>query len=411
MSLAPALRGEAEPPPDRVLYRELTEGQWQAAVDGRWKAIRRAAGRMEPRQAAPTELYDLAADPSESKDLAVAHPDVVARLEAILDREHVADAAWPMPFAAARATPAPREQRPNILYIIVDDQSPFDFKVYNPASTLHAPVIERLATEGMVFDAAYHMGSFSGAVCVPSRHMVMSGRSVWHLPIGPGGKTCPPDIAERTIPAVFNRAGYDTMRTCKQENCYEAASAQFTLRHDARDGTPELLANYGSTNHTDRTSPPAADPRQPPLPPNWLRKHPCDNSHLDVRDEVAVSGVWDRRDERTIRNEPGREYACSENIDRQIGRVLDTLEAMGELENTWIFYTSDHGIAIGRHGLQGKQNLYEHTWRVPFIVKGPGVKPGSRAPGNIYLGDAVIGATGTTLALPAGTTVGGPWPV
>ena len=45
---------------------------------------------------------------------------------------------------------------------------------------------------------------------------------------------------------------------------------------------------------------------------------------------------------------------------------------MGELENTWIFYTSDHGIAIGRHGLQGKQNLYEHTWRVPLIVKGPG---------------------------------------
>ena len=250
-------------------------------------------------------------------------------------------------------------------------------------------MIERLATEGMVFDAAYHMGSFSGAVCVPSRHMVMSGRSVWHLPIGPGGKTCPPDIAERTIPAVFNRAGYDTMRTCKQENCYEAASAQFTLRHDARDGTPELLANYGSTNHTDRTSPPAADPRQPPLPPNWLRKHPFDNSHLDVRDEVAVSGVWDRRDERTIRNELGREYACSENIDRQIGRVLDTLEAMGELENTWIFYTSDHGIAIGRHGLQGKQNLYEHTWRVPFIVKGPGVKPGTRVPGYIYLGDSL----------------------
>ena len=69
--------------------------------------------------------------------------------------------------------------------------------------------------------------------------------------------------------------------------------------------------------------------------------------------------------------------------------MLDTLEAMGELENTWIFYTSDHGIAIGRHGLQGKQNLYEHTWRVPFIVKGPGVKPGTRVPGYIYLGDSL----------------------
>jgi arylsulfatase A-like enzyme len=99
--------------------------------------------------------------------------------------------------------------------------------------------------------------------------------------------------------------------------------------------------------------------------------------------------VWGRRDPATIRNELGREYACSENIDRQIGRVLDKLAAMGELDNTWIFYTADHGIAIGRHGLQGKQNLYEHTWRVPFVVRGPGVKPGSRAPGNIYLGDTL----------------------
>ena len=108
---------------------------------------------------------------------------------------------------------------------------------------------------------------------------------------------------------------------------------------------------------------------------------------MDVRDEVAVSGVWANRDEATIRNELGREYACSENIDRQIGRVLDRLEAMGELDNTWIFYTADHGMAIGRHGLQGKQNLYEHTWRVPFVVKGPGVAAGSRAAGNIYLAD------------------------
>ncbi|MDA7523559.1 sulfatase-like hydrolase/transferase, partial [bacterium] len=65
------------------------------------------------------------------------------------------------------------------------------------------------------------------------------------------------------------------------------------------------------------------------------------------------------------------------------------LEEMGELENTYIFYTADHGMAIGRHGLQGKQNLYEHTWRVPFIVKGPNIKPGSRAPGNIYLLDTL----------------------
>ncbi len=328
--------------------------------------------------------------------------------------------------------------RPNILFILVDDQSPFDLRIYNPQSPLQTPNIDRLAAEGMVFDGAYHMGSFSGAVCTPSRHMIMSGRTVWHLPIAPGAMQnglCPPDVEQSTIPAVFNRAGYATMRTCKQGNSYEAANKLFTVRHDAtkrggtpetgsawhadrvldylaeretmrdtkpflvyfgfshphdeRDGTPELLLKYGAVNHTFRAAPPPLNPRQPALPPNYLPAHPFHHGHPDLRDEVAVSGVWERRDEATIRNELGREFACSENIDIQIGRVLQKLELMGELPNTYIVYTADHGIAIGRHGLQGKQNLYQHTWRVPFIVKGPGIQSGSRVEGNIYLLDVL----------------------
>ena len=108
-----------------------------------------------------------------------------------------------------------------------------------------------------------------------------------------------------------------------------------------------------------------------------------------MRDEVNVKGVWKNRDETTIRNELGREFACSENIDIQIGRVLNKLQEMGELDRTYIVYTADHGMAIGRHGLQGKQNLYEHTWRVPMIVKGPGIEAGSRATGNVYLLDVL----------------------
>ncbi len=328
---------------------------------------------------------------------------------------------------------AAEPRRPNILFILVDDQSPFDFKFYNPQSTLDSPHIDRLASSGMIFDAAHHMGSFSGAVCTPSRHMIASGRTVWHLPIGAGEGKCPPMLENNTLGPVFSRAGYATMRTCKRGNSYTAADKLYDVVHDAtkrdgtaesgsawhaervldylgerktkkderpffihfglshphdtRDGAPELLAKYAATNHTDKSSPPPAHPKQPPLPPNWLAAHPFDNTDMNVRDEVHVSGVWKRRDEATIRNEIGREYACSENIDIQIGRVLAKLEVMGELENTYIFYTADHGIAIGRHGLQGKQNLYEHTWRVPMIVKGPGIKPGSRVPGNIYLGD------------------------
>lgn len=327
--------------------------------------------------------------------------------------------------------------RPNILFIITDDQSPLDLKVYNPRTQLQTPNIDRLAREGIVFDDAYHMGAFVSAVCTPSRHMIKCGRTLWHLPIAPeANKYCPADLEQYTIAAVFNRAGYDTMRTGKPGNSYEAANRLFSVRkdsvgtsgvapegsawhadrvleyleqreaandrdpfliyfgfshpHDPRNGTPALLEKYGATNHDDPNSLPASNPKQPLLPISYLPAHPFNTTLLpDQRDETRVSGVWTNRDERTIRNEIGRYFACSENIDSQIGRVLKKLESMGELGNTYVFYTSDHGIAIGRHGLQGKQNLYQHSWRVPFIVKGPGIKSGSRVPGNIYLLDVL----------------------
>lgn len=328
-------------------------------------------------------------------------------------------------------------RRPNFLFIIVDDQSPFDLQIYNPRSELQTPTLLRLAQEGIVFDAAYIMGSFVSAVCTPSRYMIKSGRTLWHLPNAPEGDIrCPPNLEQHTIAAVFNRAGYKTMRTGKPGNSYEEAKQMFTVRrdskgrsgtepegsawhaqqvldyleeraragdrdpfliyfgfshpHDPRNGTPELLAKYGAVNHTDPNSLPPANPKQPKLPLNYLPAHPFPTTLLpDQRDETRVSGVWTNRDERTIRNELGRHFACSENIDIQIGRVLDKLKAMGELENTYIFYTADNGIAVGRHGLMGKQNFYEHSWRVPFIAKGPGIPPGSRVQGNLYLLDVL----------------------
>ncbi|MDB4293567.1 sulfatase-like hydrolase/transferase, partial [Maribacter sp.] len=328
--------------------------------------------------------------------------------------------------------------RPNFLFVLVDDQSPFDLKTYDPESILETPNINQLAKEGLVFDSAYHMGSWSGAVCTPSRHMIMSGRTLWHLPSRDKQFENPnePDSLEKqTMAAVFNRAGYKTMRTCKKGNSYPAANAEFTVvrdaskrggteesgsawhgkqvleylgerettkeedpfliyfgfshPHDPRDGTPELLAKYGAVNHTDTLQLPPANEKQPPLQDNYLMAHPFFHGHPELRDEERVSGVWKNRDEQTVRNELGREYACSENIDIQLGKVLKKLEAMGELDNTYIIYTSDHGMSIGRHGLMGKQNLYEHTWRVPFIIKGPGVAKGKRVKGNSYLLDVL----------------------
>ena len=75
-----------------------------------------------------------------------------------------------------------KEGRPNFLFVLVDDQSPFDLKIYNPSSSLDSPVLDSLAEQGMVIDGAHHMGAWVGGVCTPSRHMIMSGRSVWHIP-------------------------------------------------------------------------------------------------------------------------------------------------------------------------------------------------------------------------------------
>jgi len=220
------------------------------------------------------------------------------------------------------ALPAAGEERPpNLLFIITDDQAPDELKAYDPGSPLDTPNLDRIAREGMVLDAAYHMGAFVSGVCTPSRYMVKSGRTLWHLPIAPEAETrCPPGVEEESLAAVFNRAGYATMRTGKPGNSWEAGKAQFAVRRDSagRSGT-------------------------------------------------EVEGTaWHGR------------------------QVL-------------LLFTSDHGIAIGRHGLQGKQNLYEHSWRVPLLAMGPGIAPGSRAPGMVYLLD-VLATLCDLAAIPAPET-------
>ena len=327
-------------------------------------------------------------------------------------------------------------RRPNFLFILTDDQSPETLSCYGN-TVCQTPHIDRLAKRGIVLDDAHHMGAWSGAVCTASRTMIMTGRTVWRIPgaRGPGlarNRAFRQQAAENSLPAIFNRAGYATFRTCKRGNSFREANELFTVHHDAtrRGSDPETGSRWHGDHvveyldkrkqagekkpfliymgfshpHDPRNAPvtlsrkygadnkgpgPTVNPKAPPLPKNYLPAHPFHHGHLALRDEERVQGVLKRRDPATIRNELGREYACIENIDNQVGRVIEQLEATGELENTYVVFTSDHGIAVGRHGLVGKQNLYEHTWRVPFIVTGPGIKPGTRASGYIYLLDVL----------------------
>ena len=82
-------------------------------------------------------------------------------------------------------------------------------------------------------------------------------------------------------------------------------------------------------------------------------------------------------------------YAIITHMDAQIGRVLDELKKSGKEKNTYIVFTADHGLAVGKHGLFGKQNMYDHSVRVPFVVVGPGVAPGAANNAPIYLQDVI----------------------
>jgi arylsulfatase A-like enzyme len=75
------------------------------------------------------------------------------------------------------------------------------------------------------------------------------------------------------------------------------------------------------------------------------------------------------------------------SVDAAVGRILTTLEISGRLEDTIIVYTADHGIALGQHGLMGKQNLYDHSVRVPMILSGPGVRGGTRSDALVHSWD------------------------
>src|SRR5439155_24083768 len=106
------------------------------------------------------------------------------------------------------------------------------------------------------------------------------------------------------------------------------------------------------------------------LPPNFLPEHPFDNGELRVRDEL-LAGFPRTPDE--VRRHIADYYGMISHQDAWMGRVLAAAP-----DNTIVVYTADHGLALGQHGLMGKQSLYDHSIRVPLIVSGPGLPSGRR---------------------------------
>jgi arylsulfatase A-like enzyme len=147
--------------------------------------------------------------------------------------------------------------------------------------------------------------------------------------------------------------------------CY----ASFNAPHDPRRAPPEWHAKFR--------------PEDMEVPANFLPQHPFDNGELAVRDEKLASFP---RTEGELRRHLADYHAAIAFMDAQMGRMVSAIPS-GQRENTIIVFASDHGLAIGSHGLYGKQNLYEHSMRSPLIVAGPGVKAGRKVGALCYLLD------------------------
>lgn len=149
---------------------------------------------------------------------------------------------------------------------------------------------------------------------------------------------------------------------------------------------PFLLYVAFTAPHDPRTPPPGweVDPATVELPPNFRPEHPFDNGEMKVRDELLAGFP---RTEAEVRQHIADYYGMIAHLDHSVGRILAALDANGLTDDTVVVYTADHGLAVGQHGLMGKQNLYEHSLRVPLIVAGPGVPEGEVTQNLVWHGD------------------------
>jgi arylsulfatase A-like enzyme len=293
---------------------------------------------------------------------------------------------------------------PNVLFVVTDDQR-FDTIRALGNKEIETPNLDKLVERGFRFTNVYCQGSMIPAVCAPSRTMILTGKSLFRIP-QPAAKT----YAGPTLGGTFRAAGYDTFCVSKPGNSFrvghdafekvvhiphvgaqtnaKCADAAIEYLKDRKSGGKPFFAYFApSMPHDPRTAEKEFhakyDPAKLTLSKNFLPKHPFDNGELAVRDEKLAPTP---RTEAEMKKHLAEYYACITSFDQHLGRILDTLKTNGTLENTVVIVTSDQGLAVGgRHGLMGKQNLYEH-FKSPLVVAGPGV-PKGKSEALVYLFD------------------------
>ncbi|MFV0483294.1 MAG: sulfatase-like hydrolase/transferase, partial [Bacteroidales bacterium] len=335
-------------------------------------------------------------------------------------------------------------KKPNILFIFADDQS------YNTINALGnkeviTPNLDHLVRSGVSFTHAYNMGAWNGAVCVASRTMLSTGRMVWRA------NELVPKLKDSTVVKqlwgnLMKDAGYDTYMAGKWHVATDVGKC-YTNLGTVRPGMPpqtpegynrplsesdttwrawdkerggywqggkhwsEVLGDetVGFIEKAAKKEKPffmyiafnaPHDPRQSPkefvdmyplenisVPENFIPEYPYKDDigcGRKLRDEALAPFP---RTENAVKVNRQEYYALITHLDEQIGRIVDALKKSGEMDNTYIFYTADHGLACGEYGLMGKQNMYDCSIRPPLIVIGPDIPKDRRVDCDVYLQD------------------------
>ena len=315
-------------------------------------------------------------------------------------------------FAPAACAAAEPGDRPNVLFLLTDDQRADTIAALGHPQIV-TPNLDKLANRGFSFSRAYCLGGNSGAVCFPSRNMLLSGRTYFHHEIEQGRRTFA-DPDKPSFAAALGAAGYETYHHGKRGNTAtllhgrfahskylsndhavrmsgqpgkEIVDAALEFFENRTDPRPWAMYLAFGTPHDPRVAAEEYrsryDPADLPIPPNVLPLHPYEIGSDVGRDELLAPFPRTLADTRAQIHDY---YSAITGLDHHLGRLLDDLEARGELENTLVVFSSDHGLELGSHGRFGKQDLYSDAMRVPLVVAGPGVPHGgSDAP--VYLHD------------------------
>ena len=318
---------------------------------------------------------------------------------------------------------------PNILIIMSDEHAP-QFSVFGGHPLVRTPHLDRLAARGVMFSNTY----CASPLCTPSRMSFMTGR---HVHRNPGGwdNTSHLSLDAATWAHALRAVGYDCVLAGKQhfpdpgqlhgfreQIAFDLHGSQSHGQADWSQGVPisphpwpgvaqagpgrtrELDVDDGVTEASVRYITEASRSEQPwAMHVGYIAPHfplVAPQAYWDLYDTGAIDlpvipeghlaalpplmqrmrgafGLADFTDDEVRRARHGY-YALCTYLDDQVGVLVDTLEATGQLANTVIIYTSDHGEMAGEHGMWRKSNFYEHSVRVPLIIAGPANVVGRR---------------------------------